>query len=72
MKATWYKSFTIPFTNKRHAGVYQVSTSHLKIQSTTFETNPIVSLQQRLDVSNFPSGVYFLKIGDKVEKFVKY
>ena len=25
----------------------------------------------RIDVSKLPAGVYFIKIGDKVEKFVK-
>jgi hypothetical protein len=25
----------------------------------------------RIDISNLPTGVYFIKIGDKVEKFVK-
>lgn len=44
----------------------------MKIQSTPFETQNIVSLQQRIDISNLSQGVYFLKIGDKVEKFVKY
>ncbi|MFA5512596.1 MAG: T9SS type A sorting domain-containing protein, partial [Candidatus Kapaibacterium sp.] len=27
--------------------------------------------QQRIDVSHLPAGVYFIRIGDKVEKFVK-
>ncbi|MFA5512198.1 MAG: T9SS type A sorting domain-containing protein [Candidatus Kapaibacterium sp.] len=27
--------------------------------------------QQRIDISHLPAGVYFVKIGDKVEKFVK-
>ncbi len=27
---------------------------------------------QRIDVSHLPAGMYFIKIGDKVEKFVKY
>ncbi len=26
---------------------------------------------QRIDVSNLQSGVYYIKIGDRVEKFVK-
>ncbi len=26
---------------------------------------------QRIDVSELPSGVYYIKIGDRVEKFVK-
>ena len=26
---------------------------------------------QRIDVSGLPSGVYYIKIGDRVEKFVK-
>jgi hypothetical protein len=25
----------------------------------------------RIDVSHLPTGIYFIKIGDKVEKFVK-
>jgi hypothetical protein len=25
----------------------------------------------RIDVSNLPAGVYFIRIGDKVEKFLK-
>jgi hypothetical protein len=25
----------------------------------------------RIDISHLPAGVYFIKIGDKVEKFVK-
>jgi hypothetical protein len=25
----------------------------------------------KIDISNLPVGVYFIKIGDKVEKFVK-
>jgi hypothetical protein len=27
--------------------------------------------QQRINVSHLPAGVYFIRIGDKVEKFVK-
>jgi hypothetical protein len=26
----------------------------------------------KIDISNLPVGVYFIKIGDRVEKFVKY
>jgi len=42
------------------------------IHSTPVEPQNFVSLQQRIDISNLSPGVYFLKIGDRVEKFVKY
>jgi len=44
----------------------------VKMQSIPVETQNFVSLQQRIDISNLTPGVYFVKIGDKVEKLVKY
>jgi len=44
----------------------------IKIQSNPVETQNFVSLQQRIDVSDLSPGVYFIKISDRVEKFVKY
>ncbi|GAB1372325.1 hypothetical protein MASR1M45_23870 [Candidatus Kapaibacterium sp.] len=43
----------------------------VKIHSIPVGTQNIVSLQQRIDVSNLASGLYFVKIGGFVEKFVK-
>ncbi len=43
----------------------------VKTHSTPVGTQNIVSLQQRIDVSNLAPGVYFVKIGDRVEKFIK-
>jgi hypothetical protein len=34
-------------------------------------TQTWVSELQRIDISHLPAGVYFIRIGDKVEKFVK-
>lgn len=43
----------------------------MKIQTTKVESIHELSLR-KIDVSNLSSGVYFVKIGDRVEKFVKY
>ena len=42
----------------------------LGIEVMTLETRHAVSLQ-RIDVSHLPAGVYFIRFGNKVEKFVK-
>lgn len=42
------------------------------IKTTLVETQNIVSRHQRIDISNISPGVYFVKIGDKIEKFVKF
>ena len=46
----------------------------MKIQSTPFNLTPALSEEERarIDISNLTPGVYFVKIGDRVEKFVKY
>ena len=46
----------------------------MKIQSTPFNLTPTLSEGEgaRIDISNLTPGVYFVKIGDRVEKFVKY
>ena len=31
----------------------------------------LIDGNNRIDVSHLPAGVYFIRIGDKVEKFVK-
>ena len=46
----------------------------MKIQSTPFNLTPTLSEGRgvRIDVSNLTPGVYFIKMGERVEKFVKY
>jgi hypothetical protein len=42
--------------------------------STSVDLSPALSVREgvkRIDISNLPSGVYFIKIGDKFDKFVK-
>ena len=51
--------------------VYRVQIFNvLGIEVMSVETRHAVSLQ-RIDISHLPAGVYFIRIGDKVEKFVK-
>jgi PKD repeat protein len=46
----------------------QIFNTFGEIILTVEQTSPSV---QRLDISNLPSGIYFIKIGNRVEKFVK-
>lgn len=44
----------------------------VKIQSMPIKIKDLIPLNHQIDVSNLTTGIYLLKIGEKVEKFVKY
>lgn len=61
----------VNFINKENPTSIQIINS-LGYSVYQMDASQIVSGTNRIDVSNLASGVYFIKIGDKVSKFVKY
>jgi hypothetical protein len=52
---------------KRVSALPKVAQTFLSVQrGQTGMSDPL-----KIDISNLPAGVYFIKIGDKFEKFVK-
>jgi hypothetical protein len=45
--------------------------STIGIEFTPPQTPPLEGRGLKIDISNLPAGVYFIKIGDKFKKFVK-
>ncbi len=62
-----------PFANSEEIAIYDVLGNVVwKSNSVALQTtHRVVSTTERIDISHLPSGVYFVRIGERVEKFVK-